>query len=323
MKLLTDHWERNKDRKVQEKWPAGNVFTNHWKSPTHMVGVFDSNLEGGGGDLPVKIQNGVKSIIEEWTGMELKEASVYGIRVYGEGAVLNPHVDRSPLVSSCIINVAQDLDEDWPLEVIDRMGRSVNITMEPGDMVLYESGSLIHGRPFPLVGRYFANIFIHFEPTGRPLGDETHTEVESQFFPPYLIPDSPWAASWADDHPNGWKKPAPSGPKQDSNSNTRETHVAAALGDVERLKEIAAKDAEALHKRDENGWHPLHESVRAGHVHATELLIERGADKNLRTGHKGDGQSPLNLALEHHNEGSPIVEYLLGIGAENIDVDEL
>lgn len=29
--------------------------------------------------------------------------------------------------------------------------------MEPGDMVLYESGSLIHGRPFPLKGRYYAS----------------------------------------------------------------------------------------------------------------------------------------------------------------------
>ena len=28
-----------------------------------------------------------------------------------------------------------------------------------------ESHSLLHGRPFPLKGRYFANIFIHFEPS--------------------------------------------------------------------------------------------------------------------------------------------------------------
>lgn len=62
-----------------------------------------------------------------------------------EGAVLNPHVDRLPLVSSCIINVAQDVDEDWPLEVYDRHDRAVNVTMKPGDIVLYESGSLVHG----------------------------------------------------------------------------------------------------------------------------------------------------------------------------------
>ena len=36
-------------------------------------------------------------------------------------------------------------------------------------MVLYESGSLMHGRPFPLKGNFYANIFIHFEPVG-PVG---------------------------------------------------------------------------------------------------------------------------------------------------------
>ena len=63
------------------------------------------------------------------------------------GAILMPHVDRNPLISSAIINVAQDPDmtEDWPLEVYGRDGQAVNITMVPGDMVLYESGTLIHG----------------------------------------------------------------------------------------------------------------------------------------------------------------------------------
>jgi hypothetical protein len=61
-------------------------------------------------------------------------------------------------VSSAIINVAQDVDDPWPLEVIGHDGKAVNVTMEPGDMVLYESHSVIHGRPFPLKGRFFANI---------------------------------------------------------------------------------------------------------------------------------------------------------------------
>merc|ERR1712183_347124 len=67
-------------------------------------------------------------------------------------------------VSSAIINVDQDVDEPWPLEVIGHDGRATNVTMEPGDMVLYESHSVIHGRPFPMRGNYFANAFIHFEP---------------------------------------------------------------------------------------------------------------------------------------------------------------
>ena len=33
--------------------------------------------------------------------------------------------------------ISADVDEPWPLEIYDRQGNAVNITMEPGDMVLY------------------------------------------------------------------------------------------------------------------------------------------------------------------------------------------
>jgi hypothetical protein len=42
-------------------------------------------------------------------------------------------------VGQAIINVDQDVDEPWPLEVIGHDGIARNITMEPGDLVLYES----------------------------------------------------------------------------------------------------------------------------------------------------------------------------------------
>jgi len=59
--------------------------------------------------------------------------------------MLAPHVDRLPLVSSAIINVDSDVDEPWPLAVIGHDGIERNVTMEPGDLVLYESHSVIHG----------------------------------------------------------------------------------------------------------------------------------------------------------------------------------
>lgn len=282
-----------------------------------MVSVENSKLRGGGFGLKSKIWESVRELIEGWTGMELKPTSMYGIRIYTEGAVLSPHVDRLPLVSSCIINVAQDVDEPWPLEVIDREGKAVNVTMEPGDMVLYESGSLLHARPFPLKGRYFANIFIHFEPTGCPLGDDTNAYLDTldSFLPPYLVPGSPWAKEWSIRNPGGWKKPAPSAPKL--HSNVREPHVAAALGDTVLLQDIARKNEGALHRPDENGWHAIHESARSGHKEATELLILHGADKNVRTGKYG--ASPLNIAREYHSEDAAIVRYLKSIGASDIE----
>jgi len=82
------------------------------------------------------IWDAAKSTISQWTGAELKECSLYGIRVYATGSVLSAHVDRLPLVSSAIINVAADVEEPWPLEVIGHDGKAHNVTMEPGDMVL-------------------------------------------------------------------------------------------------------------------------------------------------------------------------------------------
>lgn len=36
--------------------------------------------------------------------------------------------------------------------------------VEPGEMVLYEGSSCIHGREKPLNGDWFANLFIHMAP---------------------------------------------------------------------------------------------------------------------------------------------------------------
>jgi hypothetical protein len=112
--------------------------------------------------MKTQLWNDVKPIIEEWTGKVLKESSLYGIREYSNGSILATHVDRLPLVSSCIIQVDQDLDEPWPIEVIAHNGKAYNVTMQPGDMVLYESHTVLHGRPFPLIGRNYANVFVHY-----------------------------------------------------------------------------------------------------------------------------------------------------------------
>ena len=59
-----------------------------------------------------------------------------------------------------------------------------NIFLQPGDMVLYESHSVLHGRPFPLKGRYYSNIFIHFEPVGHSLrhgADGPDGDITSQY----------------------------------------------------------------------------------------------------------------------------------------------
>jgi prolyl 4-hydroxylase len=144
-KLIQDFWEKNKDNKMMtENWPKGNTYVNHWDSPTYMISVEDSKLRGGGHIIKQAIWDAAKDTVQEWTGEELTECSLYGIRVYTEGAVLATHVDRMPLVSSAIVNVAQDVDEPWPIEVYGHDGKAYNVTMEPGDMVLVSTLMEVH-----------------------------------------------------------------------------------------------------------------------------------------------------------------------------------
>eukprot|EP00560_Eucampia_antarctica_P006677 CAMPEP_0197823502 /NCGR_PEP_ID=MMETSP1437-20131217/851_1 /TAXON_ID=49252 ORGANISM="Eucampia antarctica, Strain CCMP1452" /NCGR_SAMPLE_ID=MMETSP1437 /ASSEMBLY_ACC=CAM_ASM_001096 /LENGTH=414 /DNA_ID=CAMNT_0043422717 /DNA_START=82 /DNA_END=1326 /DNA_ORIENTATION=- len=187
-KILKDFWEKNQGKEYEENWFEGNVGANYWEVPTYMLSVENEELVGGGQELKDTVWNLAEKLIREWTDMNLSSTSLYGIRIYKEGSILSSHVDRLPLISSAIINVAQDVDEDWPIEVIGHDGIAHNITMEPGDMILYESHSIIHGRPFALKGRYYANIFIHFEPVEDFVSDGRNDESEETPF--YIVPGS-------------------------------------------------------------------------------------------------------------------------------------
>ena len=179
-------------------------------------------------------------------------------------------------------------------------------------MVLYESGSLMHGRPFPLKGRFYANIFIHFEPTGEHIFDGEWEEID-EFFPPYIVPGAPEEDHWMRENPSGWTKQSPSSARV----ALLEGHAAAVKGDVATLKGLAAENKRALLARDQNGWQPLHEAVRAGHLGAVKLLVEHGADINSVT-NGGSGVSPYHIAIKSHSPTHPVAEFLASMGAVNI-----
>ena len=90
---------------------------------------------------------------------------VYGIRIYHRSATLKCHRDRlATHIIGAIINIDQDVEEDWILVIDDHQHRRHQIALKPGEMIFYESGSLIHGRPTPFKGDLFANVFCHFKP---------------------------------------------------------------------------------------------------------------------------------------------------------------
>ena len=68
----------------------------------------------------------------------------------------------SPITYYIILQIDQKVDNEWPLTVIDHKGKKDKIYLKKGEMVVYESAKVIHGRQFPLDGDYFENLFIHF-----------------------------------------------------------------------------------------------------------------------------------------------------------------
>lgn len=113
LEKLVAFFQANLGKQKAEKWGSGDIHTNHWEAPSTYLDIADPTLEGGGFALRQLVIHEVRKIVEDWTQQRQVSTSVYGIRIYPTGSILAPHVDRNPLISSAIINVASDLEEPW------------------------------------------------------------------------------------------------------------------------------------------------------------------------------------------------------------------
>ena len=159
-KRLKSFYEKNQDKRLSEGlWDNMEPSINTDSVQTTMIPLTDHEREVGGGAL--------HDVMEDWCRCKLEQTAFYGIREYYHGNVLRMHVDNveTHIISSILlIHKDHDVEENWPLEVIDFTGVRREITLEAGEMLLYESGTVVHGRPFPYKGRIFANCFLHYKP---------------------------------------------------------------------------------------------------------------------------------------------------------------
>mmetsp|Transcript_18767 Transcript_18767/g.40865 ORF Transcript_18767/g.40865 Transcript_18767/m.40865 type:complete len:517 (-) Transcript_18767:113-1663(-) len=154
----------NAKYRVREEWSGKGVFVNWWEVDVYFI------------QIPWKLkgvwQRRLLDLVAAWTGTELEQTDMYGLRRYEEGARLLTHVDRETTHAfSLIVNVAQgNLSEPWAVEVHDHAHRLHEVTMQPGDIVYYESAKCLHGRNKPLKGKgaYYVNLFTHYRPVGDP-----------------------------------------------------------------------------------------------------------------------------------------------------------
>lgn len=157
---ISEFYHKNKSQQADEHVEGGFIFdkNNGKKVSSQLV------------QLPLELREDIhdqmKPMMSQWCGKELAPTYVYGIRVYKHNAVLKSHRDRLEThIISAILNVDQEVNEDWPLVIEDNYYRTHHILLKPGEMIFYEGARLIHGRPIALNGKSFANIFCHFKPT--------------------------------------------------------------------------------------------------------------------------------------------------------------
>ena len=60
--------------------------------------------------------------------------------------------------------IDQKVNKDWPLMAIDFHGKKRKIFLKPGEMLMYESATIPHGRMITLNGDFYDNYFVHFYP---------------------------------------------------------------------------------------------------------------------------------------------------------------
>lgn len=151
---LVAHYRTHRSRSTDESIPQF-IGSDAERVPSVLI-----ELPAG---LRTEVHVALQPVLEAWIGDYLHPTWVFGIREYRNGAVLQSHRDREGMhVASAILNIAQDVRADWPLEIEDHHYRRHRIALAPGDMLLYEGARLLHGRPDSLDGERFADVFAHF-----------------------------------------------------------------------------------------------------------------------------------------------------------------
>ena len=166
--LLSRHWTSTRHRLTLESdscWGENKVIHNIYKTiPPVLTSADKEDYELG--DLKSLTTTMLQPLMEEWCGTKLELPGIgHGPRTYLNGAVLHSHCDRiDSHALGAIISIDQDLASPWPLTITDLKGENHNISLVPGEMLLYESTRCMHGRLAPLNGRYVTNYFIHYKP---------------------------------------------------------------------------------------------------------------------------------------------------------------
>lgn len=141
-------------------------------------------------DLTAKVEEELHYKLEEWGGIDLDLTYVYGLRLFRNTTTIKMHLDKKGSHSmGYILHVGasddyQPEEDSWPFLIEDFHGRTHEITMVPGDLILFEAAKLVHGRPHKLNASWYCNVVGHYYPRDDAWASMNHVEEAEYAVPP-------------------------------------------------------------------------------------------------------------------------------------------
>ena len=118
--------------------------------------------------LKGKLHSSLKPLCESWCGVPLAPTENALMKLYNKDAMVDLHWDSlDENVVSVIANIDESLRDRWPLTIYDNYYRKHQITLSPGEMLLYEGARLRHGYLTPLRGDFCCNALVRYRPKNK------------------------------------------------------------------------------------------------------------------------------------------------------------
>ena len=142
-------------------------------------------------DLMKRVEDTMQGYVEEFFDTELELQAIYGLRLFRNNSSFRMHIDKKGSHAlGFVMNVDRSADaQDWPIYIEDFHGRTHEIFMRPGDMILYESSKCMHGRPRKFIGSWFCNVIGHYHPVDDHWNSLNHQAEAEYAIPPHWSQD--------------------------------------------------------------------------------------------------------------------------------------
>ncbi len=113
----------------------------------------------------ISLLTGIQEFVEDEVQSALRPTFCYGFRSYKNGSVFTLHRDRLQThIISVTICIDQNVEKPWALNIKNHQGKMESVFLNPGEMCIYESARLEHGRLDRLKGEFYRTLFLHYVP---------------------------------------------------------------------------------------------------------------------------------------------------------------